>query len=534
MASPGSAQTIAGLLTLQAAARGAHVVLRHEGGAIDYAGLDDQVRRFAAFLASRGIASGARVALLLPNLPELAVAYFGALAAGCIAVPVNARLAPPEVENILTSCGAAALITTHAQVARLAGRARRSDVLRVLVGAEAAGSGADGVPFAGALRVPPRPAPAPAEPQAVATLLYTSGTTGRPKGALISHANALFNAASARATLGYAEDDVGLVALPLFHVTALHSQLVALVACGASLVLQREYDTGQLLELVSRHRVTALFLVPAVYRLLALRQDLDRLALRSVRVAAYGGAPMAPETVRALQRILPAARLHNCYGLTESSSLATVLPSELALARADSVGRPVPGTQAEVRGDDGAPLPPGEIGELFLRGPHVVSGYWNAPEETAAAIRSGWLRTGDLARIDKDGLVAILDRKKDMINRGGEKVYGLEVENRLLAFPGIAEAAVVGIPHPIFGEVPAAFLVPVPGSTPDLDALRIHCAAGLADFKVPVAFKLVAALPRNAGGKVLKGELRGAWDAPRGAPVDEGGQGPRGRSRGNP
>jgi long-chain acyl-CoA synthetase len=222
---------------------------------------------------------------------------------------------------------------------------------------------------------------------------------------------------------------------------------------------------------------------------------------------------MAPETIQAIQRILPGVRLCNCYGLTESSSLATVLPPELALSRAGSVGRAVPDTEAEVRDPMGARLPPGQPGELYLRGPNIVQGYWGAPEKTAQAIRDGWLRTGDLARIDDDGIVTILDRVKDMINRGGEKIYGLEVENVLYAFPGVAEAAVVGVPHPVFGEVPAAFVVPLPDAALDPDDLRRHCRDRLADYKVPVEFRLVERLPRNPGGKVLKQDLRRAFGA---------------------
>ncbi len=330
---------------------------------------------------------------------------------------------------------------------------------------------------------------------------------------MISHRNTLFNARSCRRVLGYREDDVGLVSLPMFHVTALHTQLVAFLAVGAEMVIQAEYDTQRMLELVSRHRVTSLFFVPAIYKLVTLRPDLSRYDLSAVRFAGYGGAPMAPETIEAIQRILPGVRLCNCYGLTESSSLATVLPPELALSRAGSVGRAVPDTEAEVRGPLGERLAPGEPGELFLRGPNIVQGYWGAPEKTAQALQGGWLRTGDLARIDADGIVTILDRVKDMINRGGEKIYGLEVENVLYAFPGVAEAAVVGVPHPVFGEVPAAFLVALPDAALDPEALHRHCRDRLADYKVPVAFRLVERLPRNPGGKVLKQELRRAFEA---------------------
>jgi long-chain acyl-CoA synthetase len=269
-----------------------------------------------------------------------------------------------------------------------------------------------------------------------------------------------------------------------------------------------------MLELMAGHGVTALFLVPAIYKLMTLRRDeLARHDLSRVRLAAYGGAPMDPETIRILRELLPGVEMHNCYGLTECSSLGTVLPAAAVLSRADSVGLPVPGTAAEVRGEAGERLPPGAPGELYLHGPHIVQGYWGAPEKSSAAIRDGWLRTGDIARMDENGFVFILDRAKDMINRGGEKIYGLEVENVLYAFPGVAEAAVAGVPHVVFGEVPVAFVAPLPGALIDPEALRAYCATRLADFKVPVEVRIVEKLPRNPGGKVVKQELRRAWEA---------------------
>jgi len=491
---------------LQARARGPEVALRHQGGALSCAALDEQVRRFAAFLRSRGLGPGARVALLLPNLPEYAVAWFGTIAAGGVAVPVNLRLSPPEVGYVLRDSGAEALVTTGLQLARLGALPELARVpLRLLAEGEGEGS----LPYAAALAPPPLPAPAPVAPDAVATLLYTSGTTGFPKGAMVSHRNALWNARGCRDALGYRAGDVGLLSLPLFHVTGLCSQLVALLAVGGSLVLQREYDTAAVLELIGRHRISALFFVPAIYKLLTLRADPARHALGSVRLAAYGGAPMDPDTIRAVQALFP-ARLHNCYGLTETTSLTTVLAAEQALSHAHSVGRAVPGVEIEVRGPEGQPLGPGQAGELLVRGPNVVQGYWGAPEKTAQALAGGWLRTGDLAAIDAEGYLTILDRLKDMVNRGGEKVYCLEVENVICAFPGVAEAAVVGGPHPVFGEVPVAFVAPQPGAALDPQALRRHCAERLADYKVPAEVRLVEQLPRNPGGKVLKRELRRA------------------------
>lgn len=503
-------RSLADVPHLQARRAPERPALRCDEEVLSYAELWDRVARFGAFVSARA-RPGARVGILLPNAPEHVIAYFGAIAAGAVAVPVNWRLSPPEVGYVLDDCEASILVTTAAQYERLAGVAE-SAVVRTFVLVDGARPGA--LTFAEALAaLPALGAPAPVNPGDVACLLYTSGTTGFPKGAMISHANALFNAASCRRTLGYREDDVGLVTLPLFHVTALHSQLVALLALGAEVVIQRQYETRPMLELVARHGVTALFLVPAVYKLVTLRGDLAALDLSRVRLACYGGAPMDPATIQALGRLLPGVELHNCYGLTECSSLATVLPAEDVLARAESVGRAVPETRAEVRGPAGEVLPPGTAGELWLRGPHVVSGYWGAPEKTKATMGDGWLRTGDVARIDADGFVFVLDRLKDMINRGGEKIFGLEVENVLYAFDGVQEAAVVGVAHPVFGEVPVAFLAPFPGVALDPERLRAHCAARLADFKVPVEFRFVEKLPRNPGGKVLKQELRRAFEA---------------------
>jgi long-chain acyl-CoA synthetase len=501
--------SIADVVRVQAARLPAKPALHHGDATLTYRELEERCGRFAAFVAARA-GRGARIGILLPNVPELAIAYFGAIGAGAIAVPINYRLSPAEVGYVLSDSGASVVVTTAAQHEKLA---RLPEARGVVTWVVTDGVGPGAIPFAGALGAAPLAGPAPASRDDVACLLYTSGTTGFPKGAMISHGNTLFNASSCRRALGYREDDVGLLTLPLFHVTGLHSQLVGLLAHGATVVLQQEYDTRRMLELIARHGVTALFLVPAIYKLVTLRHDLETFDPSRVRLAAYGGAPMDPETIRALGRLFPGVELHNCYGLTECSSLGTVLPAAEVLSRAESVGLPVPGTEASVRGPAGEPLPPGTPGELHLRGPHIVQGYWGAPEKTRAAIRDGWFATGDVARLDEQGFVYILDRVKDMINRGGEKIYGLEVENALHAFPGVAEAAVVGVPHVVFGEVPVAFLVPAPGAALDPEAVRAHCAARLADYKVPVEVRFIERLPRNPGGKVVKQELRRAFEA---------------------
>lgn len=504
-------QGIHDITTFYARERGDKTALHFPpGGSLSYSVLDDRVRRFSAFLKQLDLPSAACVGILLPNTPEFVIAYFGAIASGNVAVPVNCRLSPAEVGYILSDCSAPVVVTTKEQWEKVSMSGQAPGVaVWILIDGE--GSGATS--FAHAIdREPLAPSPA-VSPDDVAVLLYTSGTTGFPKGAMISHRNTLFNVSSCRSTLGYREDDIGLLTLPLFHVTGLNSQLVALLACGATLVLQSEYETRWMLELVSKYRVTSLFLVPAIYKLITLREDLGSFDLSSVRVAAYGGAPMAPETIQSLTRIFP-AELHNCYGLTECSSLGTVLPSRLVMSHPESVGLPVPGTEAQVRGVDSRErLSPGAIGELYLRGPNIVKGYFRSPEKTRDAIVDGWLRTGDIARIDEKGLVYILDRAKDMINRGGEKIYGLEVENVLYAIPGVAEAAVVGVYHPIFGEVPVAYVVSFPDTVLDGEKIREFCRSRLADYKVPVRVCFVERLPRNPGGKVVKQELRRAWDA---------------------
>ncbi len=500
--------TLPEILPFHGKARGEKVAVSvPPAGEMTFRALEETTRKFSAFLEARGIRAKGRVAILLPNVPEFVVSYFGTISASAIAVPVNYRLSPPEIGYILSDCRPSAVVTTREQFGKIRHRDDAAGVPSwVLVDGEDEGS----IPFREAVDREPSGFPEGGSPDDVAVLLYTSGTTGFPKGAMISHRNTLFNVGSCRATLGYREEDVGLINLPLFHVTALHSQLVALLACGASVVLQKAYDTREMLSLISSYRATALFFVPAIYKLITLRDDLSEFDLSSVRIAAYGGAPMDPETIRAIRKILP-AELFNCYGLTECSSLGTVLPSRLALSRSDSVGLPVPGTEAQVRNPSGEVLPPGEAGDLYLKGPHIVQGYYGAPEKSRETIRDGWLGTGDIARIDRDGLVTILDRAKDMINRGGEKVYGLEVENVIYAVPGVAEAAVFGVPHPVFGEVPVAAVVPMPGALLSPETIREECSNRLADFKVPVEVRFVDALPRNPGGKVLKHELKKRW-----------------------
>jgi len=466
-----------------------------------------RVRALAARLQERGIGPGDRVALLFPNCIEFCLAYFAVLMIGAVVVPLNNRLAPREFEYIVNDCGAETLILGHQYWETYL--AFRDGLDRSL-----------GLIYAGA---EPRPdaedfaaltAPGP-EPEAVsgldldspACVMYTSGTTGLPKGAVMSHGNVFANARNCGAHLNYLESDTTLIVVPLFHVTGLNSQLVAFVYIGGTCAIMRAYNTAEMIALVERHRVTVMFNVPTMYVLMLVNDALDRTDLSTLRLAAYGGAPMDPETIVALQQRL-GVDLYNAYGLTETSSLTTVLPACDAVRKAGSVGLPVSGVRLRVVDEAGRDLPPDAPGELLIKGANVVASYWNKPEATAQNLRDGWLSTGDVARIDAEGFVYIADRKKDMIVRGGENIYSIEVESALVAHPAVLEAAVVPRPHSIFGEAVHAFVVLGPGKTADEEDIIRHCQGLIADYKAPASISFVIELPRNPGGKVLKNALR--------------------------
>jgi acyl-CoA synthetase (AMP-forming)/AMP-acid ligase II len=346
---------------------------------------------------------------------------------------------------------------------------------------------------------------APADPAAI---FYTSGTTGFPKGAPTSHENFLSNAETCRRALYVAPDDLRtLISVPLFHVTGCNSQLLVAMYTGGTAAIMSAFETGAFLRAISEERIDTMVTVPAIYWLAINHPDFGATDISRVRSVSYGGAPIAPELVARLAKAFPQARLGNGFGLTETSSVTTFLPHEF-VEHADSVGFPAP--VCDVRLGEGWT---DGTGELLVRGQNVVAGYWNKPEETAAAFAGGWLHTGDLARIDDQGLVYLVDRIKDMINRGGENVYCVEVENALAGAPGVYEAAVLGVPDEVMGEKVGAVIVPVPGASLDVAAVFGYLADRIADFKIPQYVAVSAApLPRNPGGKLLKRRLREETD----------------------
>jgi long-chain acyl-CoA synthetase len=418
------------------------------------------------------VGPGDRVAVRLPNGVDWVVAFWGTLLAGAVAVPVNTRFAEPEVRYVVEDSGAAYVVEPGAPLP-------------------------DGDPLV---------APT-ADSDTLAAIFYTSGTTGFPKGAMTTHGNFLSNVETCLRCMRLDREQplTTLVSVPLFHVTGCNSQLLLATAVAGTAVVMPAFEVTAFLRAIEEERVTLLVSVPAIYWLALQQPGFAAVDTSSVRAVTYGGAPIAPDLVHRIQRAFPTARVGNGFGLTETSSVATFLPHEYAAEHADSVGFPAPVVELSLADVD----PRTGVGELLVRGPNVVAGYWRKPEQSAKTFVDGWLHTGDLARIDDLGLTYVVDRTKDVINRGGENVYCVEVENVLAAHPAVAEVAVLGVADPMMGEKVGAVVVPRPGQEVAAADLLAFARARLADFKVPQYLAVRSdPLPRNPGGKVLKPPLR--------------------------
>jgi len=465
--------------------------------------------RIAAGLAARSIGAGDRVALLLGNRAEFVLALFAILRLGAIAVPLSLRYQTPEIAYALNDCGAVLLIHEADLAARLpAPREIGAIRSRVAVGGEAASRLADAEPWPALAAAIPFSKPVPCGEDDTAVILYTSGTTGRPKGAMLTQLSLVNSALVYAYCCNLTRADRSIAAVPLAHVTGLVANILTTLACSGALVILDAFKAQAFLELAERERATHTVMVPAMYVLCLMAPDFDRRDLSAWRIGGFGGAPMPEPTIRQLAAKLPNLSLMNAYGATETSSPATVMPTSMTLSHLASVGLPAPNCHVIIVDEHGIEVPPGETGEIWIGGPSVVKGYWNRPEADRESFTGGYWHSGDIGMRDEEGFVYVLDRKKDMINRAGYKVYSAEVENVLLHHPGIIEAAVIGSPDPVLGERVKAFIRPRdPGLT--AAGIREFCAARLADYKVPEFIELVdAALPRNANGKLQKALLR--------------------------
>jgi long-chain acyl-CoA synthetase len=488
-----------------------------------------QCAQLARLLVERfQVRKGDRVAIAMRNFPEWSVAFFGAAAAGAVVVPLNAWWTGEELEYGLSDSGSAVLFADAERATRLAPHLEKLPELRHVVVARAD----EPIPpehlrFEELIHDPPADVAlpdVPLDPEDDATIFYTSGTTGRPKGALGTHRNictnlvslafgttrtALRSGQAAPAPDAERPQAAQLISVPFFHATGCHSILCASLAFGSKLVMMYRWDPERALELIERERVTSFGGVPAMVWQVLESPSFSKRDLSSVTSVGYGGAPAAPELVRRIKEAFPLGSPGQGYGLTETSSVTSLNGGEDYVRKPDSVGVAVPVCEIKIVGEGRRELPTGEVGEIWIKGPNVVKGYWNKPAESAESFTDGWLHSGDLGRLDEEGFIYIADRAKDMLIRGGENIYCVEVESVLYDHPAVMDAAVIGIPHRVLGEEVGAVVQVVPGREVTEKELQDHVAARLAAFKVPVRIELRREpLPRNPNGKILKAQIK--------------------------
>lgn len=485
-------------LTATAANHADRLALKMDDEEHTYAGLDAASALFAGWLESKGFEPGDRVALSLPNLPAFVIVYYGVLRMGGIVVPMNPLFVPREVSYYLEDSGAKLIVGLPGTPAEQ-------------------GAKDSGVEFLPVTELPgvlggatPKPEVTERDDDDTAVLLYTSGTTGRPKGAELRHGNLNSNQKTAAETLFMATpDDIVMACLPLFHVFGMTAAMNIAVAYGSLLTMLPRFEPMKALEIIERDKPTVFEGVPTMYAAMLAAKDAKDWDLRSLRLCVSGGASMPGEIMRAFEKAFDCVILEG-YGLSETSPVASFNHPDRE-RKVGSIGTPIQGVEMRLFPVDGsdADVPMGEIGEIAIRGENIMRGYWNRPEATAEAIREGgWFFSGDLARQDEDGYYFIVDRSKDLIIRGGYNVYPREVEEVLYEHPAIAEVAVVGVPHESLGEDVGAFIVLKPNAQASIEEIRAFAKERVAPYKYPRTITLIGELPKGPTGKILKRELR--------------------------
>ncbi len=465
-----------------------------------YADLNRRTDRLTAALAAMGIGKADRVALLMPNCAEYFELQFACGRLGAIMVPLNWRLTVPELEYILGDCAPKLLIhdkSFAAQAAALSKNLMEIDHDRPDSAYERALSSKAAAP-----------APATLSHDDIAMVMYTSGTTGHPKGAIITHGMVFWNAVNLGIPALISPKTVQLVILPLFHTGGLNCYANPVLHAGGTILIMRTFDPGQALDYISDRSlgITHFFGVPAPYQFMMQHPKFHGADLSRLQISGVGGAPCALSILEGwTARGVP---LVQGWGMTETSPAGTMLDAADAIRKLGSAGKAMMHTEIRIVDDTGKDVSQGDVGELLIKGPNITPGYWNKPEATAQAFTYGWLHTGDAARLDEEGFVYIVDRWKDMYISGGENVYPAEVENVLFQLPQVADAAIIGVPNARWGEVGMAIIVKKPEQTLEEGDVIRHCLGKLAKFKVPQSVAFVDVLPRNATGKVLKRELR--------------------------
>ncbi|GAA4518306.1 MULTISPECIES: long-chain-fatty-acid--CoA ligase [Nonomuraea] len=499
-------------VTKHAGAQPGRPAIRFKGETTTWAELDERSRRLSAALEARGVGEGDRVLVLLTNRPEFVETLVAINRLGAIAVPVNFRLVAAEVSYLAEDSGSCAIVVEQplAPVVAAVRAGKEAELPCLVVGdaPDAAGAGAERYEEAVA-GATPSGASGPADLGAVALIMYTSGTTGLPKGAMLTYENLLGQTITLLQTLRPGADEICVVTSPMFHIAAV-GVIVPNLIFGYTTVITPTgaFDPEAFLDLVESERVTNAFLVPTQWQAVCASPTLPQRDI-PLRTISWGAAPATPAILRAMEAAFPGVPNVSVFGQTEMSPITTSLPGEDAIRKIGSVGKPVPLVEVRVVDQDMNDVPQGEIGEIVYRGPQTMTGYWNNPGATEEAFRGGWFHSGDLVRVDEEGFFYVVDRLKDMIISGGENIYSAEVEAVLADHPKVREIALVGSPHEKWGETPVAVVVPRDEADPPTVAeLSEFCLTRLASYKKPTKAVVVSELPRNASGKILKNRLR--------------------------
>ncbi len=484
------------------------VALEQDGEAIGFAELEERSRRAVAMLAAHGVGKGDRIAWLGKNARLYFELFYSAARVGAVMVPIGWRLAAPEIAYILGDTGARLLFVDDGFEALATKACGELDAPPAIIDMPAARS---------AIAAAPADEFEPAGPEDAVLQLYTSGTTGNPKGAVLTNAN-LFSLRqpaeeAAPPWSQWDDDEAILVCMPCAHIGGTGLGIMA-IAGGIRAIVQAEFTPEGVLDGFEQG-ITRLFIVPAALQMVVQHPRAKTTDFSAVKYVLYGAAPIPLDLLREAVKTIPGAGFLQCYGMTETTGTIAMLPPEdhdlEGNQRMRSAGRAVPGAQLMVVGEDGAELPRGEVGELICKSPSNMHGYWNLPEATAASLVDGWMHTGDAAYMDEDGYVYIQDRIKDMIISGGENVYPAQVESAIYGHPAVAEVAVIGVPDEIWGEAVKACVVPAPGKEVVADDIIDWTRERLAGFKVPKTVDVIDTMPRNASGKILRRELRAPY-----------------------
>ncbi|MGC6401611.1 class I adenylate-forming enzyme family protein [Sphingomonas sp. FW199] len=483
------------------ASANAPALLWGDDGCLGYSDLITRADVLAQRLVAEGVRRGDRLATWLSNRPEYPVWFLACWRMGAVLVPMDTRLSTKEAAYLLSHSGAVMLLSEAAMVDKLPASDELPDLRRVVLAEDLAAWMENG----------PRPVlpPHEADEEALAAILYTSGTTGAPKGVMLAHVNIIHSVLHFEGSWGLPRGSRTLLAIPGCNVTGLITEFLTFFRLGGAVVLMPPFRAATFIEEAARHRIDHAFMVPAQYKLCLMNDALAAHDLSSWKLGSFGGAPMPAAFIAELRERLPALSLSNGYGATETASPVALLPAALTPDYPDAVGAPVPCADVIVVDEDGREVPRGMPGELWVAGPMVARGYWNNPDATRASFVGGYWRSGDVVTLGADGLIRLHDRKKDVVNRGGYKIYSAEVEAALAEHPAVAEVAVVGRPDPVLGERAHAFVCLKPGKTCDAEALASFARERLSDYKCPEGWTIgTDPLPRNSNGKLLKRELR--------------------------